>query len=358
VDAVSLKSVSKHYAGKAAVAHVDLDVAAGEFVALLGPSGCGKTTLLRLLAGFEAPDTGTIGIGTREVARARTLTVSPEQRGVGMVFQSHALWPHLTVGENIEYALKIRKVPAAERRRMVDRALDTVGLVERWDSPPDQLSGGQRQRVALARCLAMEPSVVLMDEPLASLDVHLRESLQAEFHRLHRQLGATIVYVTHDQSEAMALADRVAVIDQGRLQQVAPPRALYAEPATAMVADFVGRGMVVPLDGAVMGLDGSVGAKVWGEPIRLRSSRSGAASTQACLRPEGLSLSQTGIAAKVDRAVFEGAGTILHCRVDQAPDVLLRVFHRAAPPAEGSAVKIAISDGWLLPAASAMAAAA
>jgi iron(III) transport system ATP-binding protein len=350
VDAVSLKSVSKHYGGKPAVADVDLEVAAGEFVALLGPSGCGKTTLLRLLAGFETPDRGAISIGTREVARAGAMTVPPEQRGVGMVFQSHALWPHMTVGENVEYALKIRRIAAAERRRLVERALNIVGLAERRDSPPDQLSGGQRQRVALARCLAMEPSVVLMDEPLASLDAHLRENLQAEFHRLHRQLGATIVYVTHDQSEAMALADKVAVIDHGKLQQVAPPRDLYAEPATAMVADFVGRGMVVPLDAPVPGRAGSVSARLWGEPIHLRSSRGGT-SNQACLRPEGLSLSQTGIAAKVDRAVFEGAGTILHCRVDQAPSVLLRVFHRAAPPAEGSPVRIAISDGWLLPAA-------
>jgi iron(III) transport system ATP-binding protein len=350
VDAVSLKSVSKHYGDKPAVAHVDLDVMAGEFVALLGPSGCGKTTLLRLLAGFETPDTGTISIGAREVARAGKMAIPPEQRGVGMVFQSHALWPHMTVGENVEYALKIRKLPTAARQQMVERALDTVGLVERRDSPPDQLSGGQRQRVALARCLAMEPSVVLMDEPLASLDVHLRENLQAEFHRLHRQLGATIVYVTHDQSEAMALADRVAVIDHGQLQQVAPPRNLYAEPATAMVADFVGRGMVVPLDGAVQGRAGSVEARLWGEPVHLRSMRGGA-SAQACLRPEGLAVGAQGIAAKVDRAVFEGAATILHCRVDRAPSVLLRVLHRAAPPAEGTPVKIAISDGWLLPTA-------
>jgi len=348
VDAVSLKSVSKHFGAKPAVAGVDLEVAAGEFVALLGPSGCGKTTLLRLLAGFEEPDAGVIAIGTREVARARQGSVPPEQRGVGMVFQSHALWPHMTVGENVEYALKIRKIPSDERQRQVERALATVGLADRRDSAPETLSGGERQRVALARCLAMEPAVVLMDEPLASLDVHLRDSMQAEFHRLHRTLGATIVYVTHDQSEAMALADRVAVLDQGRLQQVAQPRALYAEPATAMVADFVGRGMVVPLDAAVRGIDGSVEAQLWGERIYLRSSRC-APSMQACLRPEGLILGAEGIAAKVDRAVFEGASTILHCRVNRAPSVLLRVLHRAAPPAEGTPVKIAVSDGWLLP---------
>jgi len=358
MDAVTIKSVSKHFSGKPAVANVDLEVAAGEFVALLGPSGCGKTTLLRLLAGFEKLDTGTISIGAREIARAGRSAVPPEERGVGMVFQSHALWPHMTVGENVEYALKIRKVSPAERQRQVDRALSTVGLAERKDAAPETLSGGQRQRVALARCLAMEPSVVLMDEPLASLDVHLRESMQAEFHRLHRQLGATIVYVTHDQSEAMALADRVAVLDHGRLQQVAPPRALYAEPATAMVADFVGRGMVVSLDAAVAGRAGSVEGRLWGEPIHLRSARSGTASMRACLRPEGLALGQSGIAAKVERAVFEGAATILHCRVDRAPDVLLRVLDRAAPPAEGSAVRISVNDGWLLPAASVISAAA
>jgi iron(III) transport system ATP-binding protein len=349
VDAVTLSSVTKRFGDKIAVESVDLDIAAGEFMALLGPSGCGKTTLLRLLAGFELPDAGSIRIGSRTVAQAGGPSIPPEARGIGMVFQSYALWPHMNVRENVEYALKIRGMPRDERMQRVERALAVVGLPDRAEATPETLSGGQRQRVALARCLAMEPSVILMDEPLASLDVHLRDSLQAEFHRLHRQLGATILYITHDQAEAMALADRVAVMHEGRIQQVAAPRRLYAEPATPMVADFVGRGLVVPLDEAVAARSGILEARLWGHPIKLRAA-AGGTSSFACLRPEGLALAAQGILAKVERAVFEGAATMLHCRVAQAPEHLIRLLHRGEPPAEGSEVRVAIEDGWLLPA--------
>jgi iron(III) transport system ATP-binding protein len=255
----------------------------------------------------------------------------------------------MSVRENVEYALKVRGMAREDRNRRVDRALAAVGLPDRADDMPETLSGGQRQRVALARCIAMEPSVILMDEPLASLDVHLRESLQAEFHRLHLQLGATILYITHDQAEAMALADRVAVMHEGRIQQVAAPRRLYAEPATPMVADFVGRGLVVALDEAVAGRSGVLDASLWGYPIRLRATEGGT-SRHACLRPEGLALAAQGILTKVERAVFEGAATMLHCRVLHAPEHLIRLLHRGEPPAEGSEVKVAVEDGWLLPA--------
>ncbi|HEY4162160.1 MAG TPA: ABC transporter ATP-binding protein [Dongiaceae bacterium] len=346
MDPVSLKSVTKRFAGKSVVEDVDLEVSAGEFMALLGPSGCGKTTLLRLLAGFESPDQGIIKIGAREMARAGGPIVPAEERGVGMVFQSYALWPHMTVRENVEYALKVRKLPPQTRMQRVERALQVVGLPDRHDAMPETLSGGQRQRVALARCLAMEPAVILMDEPLANLDVHLRDSLQSEFHRLHRELGATILYITHDQGEAMALADRIAVMDHGRIQQVAAPRQLYSEPATAMVADFVGRGMVLPVtDVAVR--DGTVGARLWDMPVKLRGSDR--ASGLACLRSEDLALTDTGIAARIERAVFEGVTTMLHCRPAAAPGHLLRVAHRGSVPEEGSEVKIAVHDGWLLP---------
>jgi iron(III) transport system ATP-binding protein len=349
VDAVTLTSVTKRFGDKTAVDHVGLEIAAGEFMALLGPSGCGKTTLLRLLAGFELPDGGSIAIGKRIVAQAGGASVPPEARGIGMVFQSYALWPHMNVRENVEYALKVRGMARDDRSKRVDRALAVVGLPERAAAMPETLSGGQRQRVALARCIAMEPSVILMDEPLASLDVHLRDSLQAEFHRLHQQLGATILYITHDQSEAMALADRVAVMHDGRLQQVATPRRLYAEPATPMVADFVGRGLVVPLDEAVAARSGAIEAKLWGHAVRLRAA-AGGTSTHACLRPEGLVVAAQGILTKVERAVFEGAATMLHCRVMHAPEHLIRLLHRGEPPAEGSEVTVAVEDGWLLPA--------
>jgi iron(III) transport system ATP-binding protein len=348
--AVDIERVVRRFGQRAAVDGVDLAVAQGEFLALLGPSGCGKTTLLRLLAGFDAPDAGTIRIGGRAVAGAGAM-VPAEERGIGMVFQSYALWPHMTVRENVGYALRIRRLPAAERIRRTDQALAAVGLSDRAEARPETLSGGQRQRVALARCLAMAPSLVLMDEPLANLDVHLRDALQAEFRRLHRQLGATVAYVTHDQAEAMALADRIAVMDHGRLQQVAPPRLLYAEPATAMVADFVGRGMVVPVawhGGAGPGL---CSAELWGHAVRLRTGPGARTPSQsACLRAEGLAVDPAeGIPARLDRAVFEGAVTILHCRPEADPARLLRVAHRGPPPEEGAALRLRVEDGWLMP---------
>ncbi|MGO1078912.1 ABC transporter ATP-binding protein [Inquilinus sp. CA228] len=346
--AVEIAGVVRRFGQRTAVDGVGLQVAQGEFLALLGPSGCGKTTLLRLLAGFDAPDSGTIRIGGRVVAGSGTM-VPAEERGIGMVFQSYALWPHMTVRENVDYALRIRRLPAAERIRRSDQALAAVGLTDRAEARPETLSGGQRQRVALARCLAMAPALVLMDEPLANLDVHLRDALQAEFRRLHLQLGATVVYVTHDQAEAMALADRIAVMDHGKLQQVAPPRQLYAEPATAMVADFVGRGMVVPVTWHGGAGPGLCAAELWGHAVRLRSGP-GAPSQTACLRAEGLAVDPAeGIPARLDRAVFEGAVTILHCRPDADPGRVLRVAHRGPPPEEGAALRLRVEDGWLMP---------
>ncbi|WP_034852815.1 ABC transporter ATP-binding protein [Inquilinus limosus] len=349
--AVEIEGVVRRFGHRTAVDGVELQVAQGEFLALLGPSGCGKTTLLRLLAGFDAPDAGTIRIGGRAVAGAGAM-VPAEERGIGMVFQSYALWPHMTVRENVDYALRIRRLPAAERNRRAEQALAAVGLSDRAEARPDALSGGQRQRVALARCLAMAPSLVLMDEPLANLDVHLRDALQAEFRRLHRQLGATVVYVTHDQAEAMALADRIAVMDRGRLQQVAPPRRLYAEPATAMVADFVGRGMVVPVTWRGGAGPGLCAAELWGHAVRLRSGPGPRTPSQsACLRAEGLAVDPAdGIPARLERAVFEGAVTILHCRPEADPARVLRVAHRGPPPEEGAALRLRVEDGWLMPA--------
>ena len=250
---LTLAHVAKRFGDVTAVDDVTLDVRDGELVALLGPSGCGKTTILRLIAGFESVSAGEIRFDG-ELVSAVTRHVPPERRRVGIVFQSYALWPHMSVGANVGYPLRVAKVSGEEYRSKVEAALETVGLTGLGSRRPADLSGGQRQRVALARCLVMEPSLVLLDEPLANLDVHLRAAMEEEFVDFHGKTGATMLYITHDQAEAMALADRVAVMDDGRLVQVADPHTLYEEPATTMVADFIGQGVVVP--GLVTQADG------------------------------------------------------------------------------------------------------
>jgi len=353
---VSLDGLVKRFGDTAAVDGVSLAVGEGEFVALLGASGCGKTTLLRLIAGFEHPDDGTIAIGGREVAGPQG-SVPPERRRLGMVFQSYALWPHLSVAENVGYPLKVRRVARADRRARVERALALVGLDALADRRPAALSGGQRQRVALARCLAAEPAVVLLDEPLANLDVHLRESLQIEFRRFHSAAGATFVYVTHDQAEAMALADRVAVMVGGRIAQVAPPRTLYDEPANETVARFVGRGQIVPA--AVDGTDGPgrVAARLWDRPVRLRGTAPSGTAARAVLRAERMRLASPGDAeaagvlpARVDHLVFHGPVTTVHARLDADGTTVLQVPTAGAPPGIGEPVGVVVEDGWLLPA--------
>jgi putative spermidine/putrescine transport system ATP-binding protein len=219
----------------AALSSLELDIARGELLTLLGPSGSGKTTTLMLLAGFELPDEGRILLEGRDIAR-----LPPHKRGIGVVFQSYALFPHMTVAENVAFPLEARGVPKAERTERVRRALDMVRLPDYGDRRPAQLSGGQQQRVALARAMVFEPPIVLLDEPLGALDKALREEMQHEIRTLHQRLGLTMMYVTHDQSEALTLSDRIAVLARGRLRQVAPPRELYDEPADAFVAGFVG----------------------------------------------------------------------------------------------------------------------
>jgi iron(III) transport system ATP-binding protein len=270
-----------------------------------------------------------------------------------MVFQSYALWPHMTVAQNVAFALRVRRVPSQERRKRVDNALVMVGLESMAKRRPHELSGGQRQRVALARCLAMQPTVVLLDEPLANLDVHLREAMQQEFARFHREIGATFIYVTHDQAEAMALADRVAVMDGGRIEQAAPPRVLYREPATAMVARFVGHGIVVPVE--VIGREGPrMMVDLWGERIPVRGEGSVGEQRSLCLHAEDLVLtSRTSgmIRGRVVAAAYQGATTLLTIQPDGKHAPQLRVEHASAPPAVGAEVTVAVRDGWVLPAA-------
>ncbi|MBZ8133429.1 ABC transporter ATP-binding protein [Afifella sp. IM 167] len=343
---VTASGLTKRFGRTEALKAVDLAIEDGEFLALLGPSGCGKTTLLRLLAGFEVPDAGELRLGGQIVARAGW-ALPPEARNVGMVFQSYALWPHMSVAGNVAFALRVRGVAAGERRRRVAEALDLVGLGGFAERKPAQLSGGQKQRVALARCLAMRPAVVLLDEPLANLDAHLRESMQAEFRRFHREIGATFVYVTHDQNEAMALADRIAVMDRGALQQVAAPQSLYREPATEMVARFVGRGMLLPA--TVRGRqNGFIVAEALGSPVCVRGSGEAGEQRLLCVRPADLGLGASGIAARVTAATFQGAATVVTVLAEAGEEALTLECH-GAPPAEGDLVHVCLRDGWLLP---------
>ena len=242
--AIHVTGLRKRYGDVLALADVDLDVRAGEFFTLLGPSGSGKTTLLRLIAGFERPDGGRIELGGSDVT-----WVPPFARNVNTVFQDYALFPHMTVAQNIEYGLRVRRVPRAERREKVGRALEMVRLPGLGGRKPAQLSGGQRQRVALARAIVNEPQVLLLDEPLGALDLKLRQEMQLELQRVQREVGITFVYVTHDQEEALTMSDRIAVLSGGRIEQIGGPAEVYERPRTPFVAGFIGVSNLIERDG-------------------------------------------------------------------------------------------------------------
>jgi iron(III) transport system ATP-binding protein len=247
VLAVELQKISKEFRSVPAVRGIDLTLNEGEFLALLGPSGCGKTTTLRMVAGFEVPTTGEIRIRGRTVSGAGGF-VPPEARNVGMVFQSYAVWPHMTVEANVGYPLKLRGLPPAERRARTRRVLELVQLSGLESRFPHQLSGGQQQRVALARALNMEPAVLLLDEPLSNLDAQLRKEMRLEIRALQRRLGITILYVTHDQEEALSMADRVAVMGHGLIHQTGCPEEVFEQPADRFVAEFMGFTTFLPCE--------------------------------------------------------------------------------------------------------------
>jgi iron(III) transport system ATP-binding protein len=228
-----------------AINDLSLEIADNQFVTLLGPSGCGKTTTLRLIAGYMAPDSGNIHVDGRLMSSS-DMVIPPENRGMGMVFQNYAVWPHKTVFENVVFGLRVRKVPAADARERVAQALALVNLTGYEKRLPNELSGGQQQRVALARSLVVEPDILLLDEPLSNLDAKLRERMRSELKQLQRRTGITFIYVTHDQAEALALSDRIAVIHEGRLQQYGSPYEVYARPANRIVADFMGNVNLLP----------------------------------------------------------------------------------------------------------------
>ncbi|GAA1685367.1 ABC transporter ATP-binding protein [Microcella alkalica] len=276
---VSLRGVVKRFPGLTALDGVSLDLAPGEFVALLGPSGCGKTTALRVLAGLEAADEGSILIDGDDVIGTPT-----NKRDIGMVFQSYSLFPHLTTIENVEFGLRMRRVPAADRRSRAAEALELVGLDHHAGRYAHQLSGGQQQRVALARALVTRPRVLLLDEPLSALDAKVRVQLRDEIRRIQTELGITTLFVTHDQEEALAVADRVAVMRDGRIEQIGSPEELYARPASAFVADFVGLSNRMPgcvVDDVVL---------IAGQPLPLLDPDSASGDVHALVRPEDVEL--------------------------------------------------------------------
>ncbi|HWK66345.1 MAG TPA: ABC transporter ATP-binding protein [Rhizobiaceae bacterium] len=307
--AVSLQGVSREFGKVVAVDDFSLDVAPGEFLSLVGPSGSGKTTVLMMLAGFERPGSGRLYVDGRDITN-----LAPNHRSIGMVFQKYALFPHRTVAENIAFPLRMRGIGRAERERRVKEALAAVKLEGYGERMPAQLSGGQQQRVALARAVVFEPPVILMDEPLGALDKKLRQHMQIELKELQGRLNATVIFVTHDQEEALTMSDRIAILDRGRLVQVGSPRELYQEPATAFVADFVGDMNFISAKIVAAEANGNL-ATVGGRTIPVHARNTSPANDHGlvhlAVRPEHLVVSPgsspEGLIGTVDRLIFQGS---------------------------------------------------
>ncbi|MCO5145130.1 MAG: ABC transporter ATP-binding protein [Aquamicrobium sp.] len=311
---VELQDIGMSFGATRAVRDVSFTVEGGEFFSILGPSGCGKTTILRMIAGFLQPTEGRILIGGRDMAG-----LGPNQRPTAMIFQTLALFPLMSVAENIAFGLEARGAPKAERRKKADELLKLIALEGYGDRKPGELSGGQRQRVAIARALAVEPQVLLLDEPLSALDLKLRQHMRAELRSLQKRTGVTFIYITHDQSEALAMSDRIAVMSAGVLQQVGRPRDLYDNPETPFVAGFVGETNAIP--GRVVEVAEGF-AVVESAMGRLRGRAGpGVSAGQAAklyVRPEALASGKGGntLAATVERIDFEGAFALAHGRFD------------------------------------------
>jgi spermidine/putrescine ABC transporter ATP-binding subunit len=342
---VSIRDLCKSYGGDPAVKNLTIDVRRGEFLALLGPSGSGKTTLLMTIAGFDFPDSGAIEIGGKDVT-----WMAPNKRDLGMVFQRYTLFPHMSVLDNIAFPLRMRKVSRADRDARARAALKTVRLDGYGDRKPSQLSGGQQQRVALARAIVYNPQVLLMDEPLSALDKNLREEMQVEIKHLQRKLGVTVIFVTHDQNEALTMADRIAVLNFGELQQLGTPKTLYDEPASAFVAGFIGETNFWP---AQVKADTAAGAQV---EVELEGGgRATVLATHAlrrdqaarvAIRPEHILIdsksTKGSVTATVDDAIYAGSITTLLLRT-KGPTIRVRLANpeNSGDMAPGSAVSLA-----------------
>lgn len=355
---LNAQNLIKRFGRVAAVNDVSFTVGQGEVVTLLGPSGCGKTTTLRLVAGLEKPDDGEIEIHSRVVfSTRRRISVPPEKRGLGMVFQSYAIWPHKTVFQNVAYPLILRKVKSGEIKRRVEETLELVGLGGLGDRPATLLSGGQQQRVALARSLVFSPSLLLLDEPLSNLDAKLRTQMRVELIRLQQQLSVTMLFVTHDQIEAMTLSTRLAVMNRGRIEQIGPVREVYEHPQTPFVEDFLGR--IIRFDGTVLDKSGDdllveIGSTP-GHRLRIEAEQNSLGvghKVVVAIRPEdvrlekdGRGISQNALQCVVERVIYLGGECELLLRCGDR-ECALNV-PRTAAPAEGESVYLNLPASYL-----------
>ncbi|MEW9613218.1 ABC transporter ATP-binding protein [Shinella sp. S4-D37] len=351
--AIDIRKASKRYGAFAALRDIDLHIRPGEFMTLLGPSGSGKTTTLNLIAGFTDISSGTLEIGGRSVTG-----LPSHKRNIGVVFQHYALFPHMTVGKNVAYPLALRGVRGEDRERRVKRALDMVKMADFSHRYPNELSGGQQQRVALARALVFDPPLLLMDEPLGALDKKLREWLQLEIKRIHRELGTTFVYVTHDQEEALVLSDRIAVFNGGRIEQIGTGRELYDRPATLFVGRFIGESTV--LRGTAHAAGESTVMTIGDQRIVAHGRLAGDARPVILLRPERVALKRPGadvvagenrLAGTVMEAIYLGSGSKYEVRLADGAVAVVRSPLGAADFAIGDTADIAFlpADLTLLP---------
>jgi len=335
--AVEFRNVRKTFGATIALDDFSLQMGSGELVCLLGPSGCGKTTALRVLAGFEQADRGDIEVDARDIT-----VVSVEKRHFGMVFQDYSLFPNMTTRQNIDFGLKSQKVPGAERRAIIDRMLAITRLEDQADKFPHQMSGGQKQRVALARAIATSPRVLLLDEPLSALDAKVRESLRDEIRRLQKEIGVTTLFVTHDQQEALAIADRVGVMSSGRLEQLASPRDLYLNPKNAFVASFIGSTNRIPAQ-----TDAEGHWQVLGHRVRTQLPAQPMERNIAAIRPEQLALDPDPAGeSTVTMVTFLGPLTRVHIDTPEYGEVMADLLsNEAAILRVGSTVRLRLRDG-------------
>jgi len=340
---IEISSLCKAYGPIKALDDVSLNIAAGEFLTLLGPSGSGKTTLLMALAGFVRPDGGSIRFGDQEM-----IATPPHKRGLGMVFQSYALFPFMTVAENVAYPLKIRGVSKSDQKMRVERVLDTVELGGYGDRRITQLSGGQRQRVALARAMVFEPQIILMDEPLSALDKKLREHMQIELKALHQKLDATVVYVTHDQREALTMSDRIAVVNHGRIEQIDTPERLYRQPHSFFVADFIGESISLPV--TVANDTAQLGGRVLKSDLAIAP---GSGGHRLVIRPELLEVmsgpvpeNANDFSGRVNDIIYQGDSVLVIVEHDSVGMINVRVpANRAGQtglPSKGEKIGLAL----------------